>query len=347
MLDLTLAAAQRHDLLTIFPLVAVGEPELPYALLVDALAAGTVRITEVGTGTVPELLATNKAETDVLVLDGEQLVGARQNRMTNRSILLPARSETCIPVSCMEQGRWHFASDAMQPAPQHSPSKVRRKARTMEAEYAAAGMPAPASSLAHAQSGVWAEIAGIADALEVPSPTGALNDVYDAARPALEAATSSFPLVPGQVGLLAFQRGSPLGMDLIGGRALYARVHARLLRGYVLDALDARARARRRGAASGETAQAAAAPDASEALRFLARVRAAQRVDTPTVGRGEYRVLTGDVIGAELEADGAPVHLSAFPTDERSRRPDMGPVLHEEPASPVAPPSVRRRRRGG
>src|SRR5690606_30206741 len=86
MLDLELAAAQRHDLLTLFPLVAVGEPELPYALLVDALAAGTVRITEVGAGTVPALLAWNAGDVDVLVLDGEQLVGARQNRMTNRSI---------------------------------------------------------------------------------------------------------------------------------------------------------------------------------------------------------------------------------------------------------------------
>jgi hypothetical protein len=39
---------------------------------------------------VPELIATNRGDADVLVLDGEQLIGARQNRMTNRSILLPA-----------------------------------------------------------------------------------------------------------------------------------------------------------------------------------------------------------------------------------------------------------------
>ena len=343
MLDLTLAAAQRHDLLTVFPLVAVGEPELPYTLLVDALAAGTVRITEVGAGTVPALLASNAGDVDVLVLDGEQLVGARQNRMTNRSILLPARNETRIPVSCMEQGRWHFESDAMRHAPQHSPTKVRRKARVIEAEYAATGLVAPASSLADAQSAVWEEIAEIRDALGAYAPTGALNDVYESTRDALEAATSSFPLVPGQVGLLAFVGATPLGMDVIGGRALYARVHERLLRGYVLDALDTRARARRRGV----TDPTSTPPDDADALRFLARVRAADRVEAPTVGRGVYRVLSGEVIGAELEADGAPVHLFAFPVDEHSRRTGTTAGPSEAHRNPLAPPSVRRRRRLG
>ncbi len=343
MLDLKLAAAQRHDLLTLFPLVAVGEPELPYALREDALAAGTVRITEVGEGTVPALLASNAGDADVLVLDGEQLVGARQNRMTNRSILLPARSETRIPVSCMEQGRWRFESDAMRHAPQHSPSKVRRKARAIEAEDAATGLVAPASSLAHAQSAVWDEIADFRDALGVHAPTGALNDVYEATRDALEAAASAFPLVPGQVGLLAFVGTTPLGMDVIGGRRLYARVHERLLRGYVLDALDARARARRRGV----TDPTSAPPDDADALRFLARVRAADRVEAPTVGRGVYSVLSGKVIGAELEADGAPAHLSAFPVDERSRRTGTTAGSRERHANPLAPPSVRRRRHRG
>src|SRR5690606_21434131 len=343
MLDLKLAAPQRHDLLTLFPLVAVGEPELPYALLEDALAAGTVRITEVGEGTVPALLASNAGDADVLVLDGEQLVGARQNRMTNRSILLPARSETRIPVSCMEQGRWRFESDAMRHAPQHSPSKVRRKARDIEAEYAATGLVAPASSLANAQAAVWDEIAEFRDALGVRAPTGALNDVYDATRGGLEAAAASFPLVPGRVGLRAFEGATPLGMDVIGGRGLYARVHARLLRGYVLDALDARARARRRGV----TDPAPPPPDDADALRFLARVRAAGRAEAPTVGRGVYRVLSGEAIGAELEADGAPVHLSAFPVDEQSRRTGTGPMMREGHANPLAPPSVRRRRRQG
>src|SRR5690606_40102059 len=76
--------------------------------------------------------------------------------------------------------------------------------------------------------------------------------------------TTLFPLVPGQVGLLAFEGAAPLGMDVIGGRALYTRVHARLLRGYVLDALDARAPARRPGV----TDSTPAPPDDADAVGF-------------------------------------------------------------------------------
>ena len=108
MLDITVGAPQAHRNLTLFPLLATRAPELPYALLADALASGSVHIGEVGQGTVPALTARNDGDVDVLVLDGEQLIGSRQNRMTNRSLLLPAGSTIELPVSCMEHGRWHF-----------------------------------------------------------------------------------------------------------------------------------------------------------------------------------------------------------------------------------------------
>jgi hypothetical protein len=106
---------------------------------------------------------------DVLVLDGEQLIGAQQNRMTNRSILLPAAAETRIPVSCMEQGRWRFVSDEFSPSPQHSPSGARRRARESEAQYAAMDTAAPPEALSQAQSGVWSSIAEKAPTLRACS----------------------------------------------------------------------------------------------------------------------------------------------------------------------------------
>src|SRR5512134_1877418 len=111
MLNLSPAAAQRHEWLTIHPLLSANATALGYDLLADAIAAGTLTITELGSATVPELGAVNEGDRDVLILDGEQFIGARQNRMASRSILLPARSKTNIPVNCMEQGRWHSVSD--------------------------------------------------------------------------------------------------------------------------------------------------------------------------------------------------------------------------------------------
>ncbi len=71
MLDIRLGRGTTRGHLTVFPLVAGGEPELPYVLMGDALAAGTLRIGEVGQGTVPALLAHNAGDADILILDGE------------------------------------------------------------------------------------------------------------------------------------------------------------------------------------------------------------------------------------------------------------------------------------
>jgi hypothetical protein len=326
MLDVTLAPPRRHRSLTIFPLVAPSAPELPYSLMAEALRVGILRITEVGSGTVPQLRAANSGEHAVLVLDGEQLVGARQNRTTNRSLLLPPKSETKIPVSCMEQGRWHFASQQFMPTFANCPPVVRRQAREVEAERVREGAAAAADTLAMAQGQVWNAIADHAQALGAHSETGALNDLYTTRAVDLEGWAAEYRLQPDQVGLLAFLGGRPLGMDVLGHARLYAPLHDRLVRGYVMDALGSRARGR------------TVSRDAAQA--YLDRVSEAQRVESPTVGAGRYAVLSGEVIGGELTDGGRLVHLSAFPADPRARRAPADVV----PSDPIAPPSRRRRR---
>ncbi|HET8654597.1 MAG TPA: DUF6569 family protein [Longimicrobiaceae bacterium] len=325
MLNVTLASPHRHRSLTLFPLLARDAPELPYALMADALQHGVLRITEVGSGTVPELLAANGGESTILVLDGEQLVGARQNRTTSRSLLLPAKSETKIPVSCMERGRWHFESEDFQPTRSNSPTAVRRQAREVEAERAREGEAVPTGALSAAQGRVWDTIAGHSELLHSHSDTGALDDLYAIRAEELDGWASRYAVQEGQVGLLAFLGGRPLGMDVIGCTRLYARLHERLVRGYVMDALGARARGR---TISPETAQ-----------RYLGRVRSARRVESPTVGLGRYAVLAGEVIGGELMDGGRLVHLSAFPADPRRSR----GVAESRSDAPIAPPSRRRR----
>ncbi len=55
---------------------------------------------------MPELRFVNHCERPVLLLDGEELVGAKQNRILNLTVLVPAHQTIVIPVSCVEAGRW-------------------------------------------------------------------------------------------------------------------------------------------------------------------------------------------------------------------------------------------------
>ncbi|CAN5896628.1 hypothetical protein BH23GEM9_BH23GEM9_34450 [soil metagenome] len=336
MLEVRLAAPRRYENLTIFPLVAPGAADLPYELLVDALAAGTLSIGEVGEGTVPTLIAKNAGGRAVLVLDGEQLIGARQNRMTNRSILLAAGATTEIPVYCMEQGRWHFDSSVMAPAPQHSPTKVRRRARETEARHASAGVSFTTDALREAQGDVWNDVSETLHAVGGSSATHSLDAAYAANSQSVDRWLAPFPRDDDQVGLLAFIAGAPLGMDIIGTPRLYERLHERLLRGYIMDALEGV-----HGARSTAAGTATAQPEPRDAQAYLDTVRSAQRVEAPTVGLGRYHVLGGTVIGGELVEDMRVAHLSAFPAHTTGNR-DGTPLPNE---SPVAPPSRRRRHR--
>jgi hypothetical protein len=92
--------------LTIFPLIDESGKEPDYLTLDEALAQKCAKITELSeSGSVPELRFVNESDKRVLLLDGEELVGAKQNRILNLRILVPAGKTLVIPVSCVEAGR--------------------------------------------------------------------------------------------------------------------------------------------------------------------------------------------------------------------------------------------------
>ena len=135
-----------HANLTLVPL-AGGEGHGPdYLLAAEAVGAGLLTVTETSeAGSVPELLATSTADRPVLLLDGEELVGAKQNRILNTTVLLPPKSKIRIPVSCVEQGRWRHVSPDFKTGPV-SPSRMRaRKSRDVHSSLRARDGPPPSS----------------------------------------------------------------------------------------------------------------------------------------------------------------------------------------------------------
>ncbi|MGE5486487.1 MAG: ARPP-1 family domain-containing protein [bacterium] len=282
--------------LTIFPLFRDNylPPEPGYTLLEEAIACGTARVTEVGKdGSVPELRFENLGDRPVLLLDGEELIGAKQNRVVNVTILAPAKQVLVIPVSCVEALRWHAD------APDFKPAKhvMYARARAAKAAQVSASMQMGASRRSD-QSAIWEEIEAKFERLGSASPTQAMDAMYATAAASIDAYLRAFVWTERQAGLIFALGPNNMGLDLMDHPHTMRALFPKLVRSYALDAM--------------ETPDAAAVT-AGQAAQFLKSTGAAETLVRPAIGIGEEIRLTGHgLTGAALWAERRCVHLCAF-----------------------------------
>jgi hypothetical protein len=228
---------------------------------------------------------------------GEQLAGAKQNRVLNTSILVKERSELPIPVSCVEAGRWAYRSAKFASAGTSSHSNLRRlMTGHVSASYRRDQKPRSD------QTAVWAEVSRKLDTMNSVSETMCLAQAYDDHRPKLEAVAKDLP-VPADCHGVAFARdGKVLEVDLFDRPATLAKLWPKLVRAQALDALEA----------------AAAAPVRLEPAAVKAWLLAIPRAKAeafPSPGLGQdWRLEGAGVVGHALVVEDHPVHVEVFAT---------------------------------
>lgn len=302
--------------LTVFPLSWEVPGVFPYLTLGEALEKGFVTITEVSQGgSVPELAVENAGETAVLLLDGEELRGAKQNRVLNTTILLAPKSRSVVPVSCTEQGRWHYVSNAFE----DSGFVMSRSARIEKNLSVSMSLKAGRAHRSD-QGAVWNSIRDLSDRAGVFSSTGAQRDVFESRKEALFEVEREIPCLEGQCGLLVFALGQPVGFDAVSLPSAYARLHGKLLKSYALESLLASAGPEGR------------APGAEEARAFLDACADIAGEAYPGVGLGvDCRFESRSRTGFSLVHRGEAIHSAFFAL------PDAKPGrTRQEPAASMA-----------
>ncbi len=301
----------------VFPVFTVGEgtPTLAYRTLAEALAEGWVEVVEKPTATVPELVLRNRGTTMVFVLDGEEIVGGRQNRIVNASFLVGAGAEVVLPVSCVEQGRWHDTS------PRFSAGEVSfarlRRAKEQQVRISLQHYGRPVAD----QMEVWSSVAELQAETATSSPSGAMHDVYLNRAADLAAYEEACRYQPGAVGLVVGLNGQVAGADLFDQPRTAEALWPRLIRSYALDA-----------ATDGPIGSVSR----EQAASLLGRARDARCEVYPSLALGhDVRLRGAGVAGAALVYESVVVHASLFPADDTART-----------ARGVARASLRRRARG-
>lgn len=305
---------QHHENLTICPINFKGDTGPEYISLDEAIKKGRLIITEVTEdGTVPTLALHNKSKIAVLILDGEELKGAKQNRVLNTTIMVAAGVEMNVPVSCTEQGRWSYNS------PRFISSKhvMRHDVRSRKMSRVHLSLE-EGRGYASDQREVWEDIRTMGAESGVSSPTGAMSDTYDRHRKSMDKFVKAFPVKSNQAGLLAFIDGRLAGCDLVSRPQVYRKQHAKLLRSYAVDAVVEKPRPHRPGTDEIQ---------GDKVADFLAAVAQCQGQTFPSVGMGEDVRFTGpDLIGSALLVEGSSVHAAFFPKPaarERGWEPDF------------------------
>jgi len=288
---------QSHRNLAIFPLLSGYATGLDYITLDEALAEELIEVVEVSEeGTVPELKVVNKSGCMVLILDGEELVGAKQNRIVNTTILIQGKSTTVIPVSCVEQGRWSDVSPRFESKERLMSSQL----RAMKAEQVHRSIK-NSDDFYSDQAAIWKEISSKARRMEAESPTMSMSEIYEKKRAALNDYIRHFRLAEMQAGAVFLINGRVVGLDSFGKPETFAKVFRKLVESYALDAID--------WFEEGSTRKASK----SEVTKFLLGASAARVENRSSVGLGtDLRLESNKLTGFALALEEQILHLSVF-----------------------------------
>ena len=309
--NLNLGEAQRFRNLAVIPILGDGEEGPVYITLAAALRNRELEVSEASeAGSVPAIRVKNKAQTPVLILDGEELQGAKQNRASNASVLVPAMSDMILNVSCTERGRWNYTSERFA----DSGVVMERRVRLAKSQSVSEGFRR--HQQAHSdQCAVWDEIDMLHETMGTSSPTGAMRDAFEARRGALDECLARFSPVEGQRGFIFAVGGAVMGLDLLSRSDAYGEGHARLLGSYVMEMLSSEA-------------ESAAAPDPAVVRKFVDDVDAGAVEVYPSSGLGDdVRIHNETVCGSALVFEQVCIHAALFTQDPAQRDRDDGPRI--------------------
>jgi hypothetical protein len=282
--------------LTVFPLFhnTANGPE--YITLEEALEQNLIDVEEISeSGSVPDLKVTNRSPEAVLLLDGEEVAGAKQNRLINSSIFIRNKKHIVIPVSCSESGRWRYTSSKFRHSGHVSPYTLRssKMASVLRSLQASRGHRAD-------QSEVWNEIDGLHGRAGTSSPTHAMRDMYEQKEKSLEDYKKAFEKLPGQRGCVVCLGDEVVSVETISKEDAFGRAFDKIVQSFAVEAVSRKDKPSER-------------PDHEVVEAFLDEVRECKEDRHDSVGEGhDYRYESKDLVGSVLVVDDSVVHATIF-----------------------------------
>lgn len=289
--------------LRIVPILGPSADQPSYQLLTpDTLPR--VRIGEISKGgSVPELVVENDLDQCVFLMDGQELVGAKQNRILNTDVLVAAHSTIVIPVSCVERRRWNYVSPTFAAGKSASHRTRSSKQSRVHNSLKRRGKH-DADQLA-----VWAEVQESLACAGAASPSEALSAAYDQRKTELDNFKRGLEIPSEAVGVAVFHGRRFQGLDLFDRHGTLERFWDTLVDSYAIDWLGEPLDPQ-------ESASSDPSPEAQTVREMLNLAAAGEWESFRSPGLGkDYRLSDARLVGSALVyEDRSVIHLQLFPT---------------------------------
>ena len=289
---------------------------------VRQLDKSAVEVREVSDhGSVPKLHAENHTKHYVLFIEGDQLIGAKQNRVCNSTVLLYPKSAARIPVSCVEEGRWRHISRTFGSSKYHASPSLRRKlTKTKEISRRESGGQQQHSA---DQGLVWQHVSSFSQQAGVHSQTMAMQEVYEARELELQDQlkaresdsndqTSSkdlFAKCPKSIhGWILQTPDHGISIDIFGSPKLCRLAWRRIIGSAAMEAMIYQ---RHSGKSKSATSHPKIDLHKSKAVKKLLKAvqKASLESVTPVAAGFEQRIVNSELSGSYLTLENRLVHL--------------------------------------
>jgi len=222
---------QKHQRLSVVQFLTAQQNTVNYISGPKAIKEDLIQVKEVSeSGSVNNLFVFNLSDKYVFFMDGDILMGAKQNRVLNTSVLLAPNSKITLPVSCIEQGRWSRVSAKFMDSDHIVPLKIRAgKSRTVSENLSAR------SEFDAGQGEVWKNVEDYQVSFNIKSPTGSLSDVYDKEKDNFDTFIKNFPINNDANGLALFSDRQLLNIDVFNRTDIYQEYFPKILRSTAME----------------------------------------------------------------------------------------------------------------
>ncbi len=212
--------------LLVYPLKnGLDKKKLNINSIEDSISTQKGKFTELDVPDVNKIVFDNGGDSPVLMIDGEEITGAMQNRIIARSTMVEPHTRTNIPVICAEQNRWKELS-------------------TFKTGYCS--YPRVRSILAKSQNKridiqkeVWKEIERKLTITRTRSKTSSMHEIFENLEDEVERYLEGFEgLNHNTIGFIGVAGNKILGCDIFRTPEIYHKFEKKLLRSYILDAIE-------------------------------------------------------------------------------------------------------------